>query len=69
MLVEPNVFGGPNGVCAADNSEDWEKERVSPGFDARAKAAFGSNYPRLQQVKKLYDPDLFFNRWFPISPA
>jgi FAD/FMN-containing dehydrogenase len=35
----------------------------------RAKLAFGSNYPKLQQVKKKYDPESVFNRWFPIIPA
>jgi len=40
-----------------------------PNFDAKARQGFGSNYPRLQQIKKKYDPELFFNRWFPIAPA
>ena len=30
---------------------------------------FGENYPRLQEIKKKYDPELFFNRWYPIIPA
>ena len=35
----------------------------------RAKVIFGENYPRLQKVKKEWDPDMIFNRWFPIIPA
>ncbi|TFK19453.1 FAD binding domain-containing protein [Coprinopsis marcescibilis] len=66
---EPDVFGGPDGLRTTDNSKDWENERLSPDFDAKAKLAFGPNYHKLQQVKMLYDPDLFFNRWFPITPA
>jgi len=30
---------------------------------------WGANYPRLQKIKKEYDPDLVFDRWFPIQPA
>ena len=35
----------------------------------RAKKVFGSNYPRLQAIKKKYDPDMVFNRWYPIIPV
>lgn len=37
--------------------------------EAKAKAAFGDAYPKLQQIKKKYDPELVFNRWYPIIPA
>ncbi|KAL1701944.1 hypothetical protein EV121DRAFT_211059 [Schizophyllum commune] len=37
--------------------------------EAKAKAAFGEAYPKLQQIKKKYDPELVFNRWYPIIPA
>jgi FAD/FMN-containing dehydrogenase len=35
----------------------------------KAKAAFKENYPRLQRVKKQYDPENIFNKWFAITPA
>ena len=35
----------------------------------RAEKQFGHNYPRLQQVKKMYDPSSVFNRWHIIEPA
>ncbi|TEB23718.1 hypothetical protein FA13DRAFT_1797762 [Coprinellus micaceus] len=36
---------------------------------ARSQLAFGANYPRLRDLKKKYDPDSVFNRWYPIAPA
>lgn len=35
----------------------------------KAKAAFAENYPRLQAIKKRYDPEVIFNKWFAITPA
>lgn len=37
--------------------------------DEYAKKLFGPNYSRLQAVKKKYDPDMVFNKWFAIQPA
>ncbi|KAG9041417.1 hypothetical protein FS837_012282 [Tulasnella sp. UAMH 9824] len=37
--------------------------------DEYAKKLFGTNYPRLQEIKKKYDPELVFNKWFAIRPA
>lgn len=36
---------------------------------ARSQLAFSANYPRLRDLKKKYDPDSVFNRWYPIAPA
>ncbi|EJD01265.1 FAD-binding domain-containing protein [Fomitiporia mediterranea MF3/22] len=35
----------------------------------RSAVLFGANYPRLQDLKRKYDPDLLFRSWFPITPA
>ena len=35
----------------------------------KASVAFGENYQRLGEVKRVYDPDGVFNKWFPIAPA
>jgi len=35
----------------------------------RGKKIFGDNYPRLQKIKKKYDPDVVFSKWFPINPV
>jgi FAD/FMN-containing dehydrogenase len=44
-------------------------EAVSGSADERAKLVFAENYPKLQRIKKCYDPDNVFNKWFPITPA
>lgn len=35
----------------------------------RAKELFREHYPRLQEIKKKYDPDMMFNKWFVVHPA
>jgi len=42
-----------------------EKESVPD----KAKLVFAENYPRLQKIKKQYDPNSIFDKWFPITPA
>ncbi|KAI0703678.1 FAD-binding domain-containing protein [Cerioporus squamosus] len=36
---------------------------------SKAALNFGSNYKRLQEIKKKYDPELVFNKWFVITPV
>ncbi|KAM5534865.1 hypothetical protein V8D89_011420 [Ganoderma adspersum] len=56
---------------AADNlgygnyNSDSEAQPVA----SKAEANFGSNYKRLQEIKKKYDPELLFRKWFVINPA
>ncbi|KAF8897203.1 FAD binding domain-containing protein [Infundibulicybe gibba] len=49
----------PEGVVTSGNKNSPKK----------AQLVFGPNYPRLQQIKKKYDPGNIFNKWFPIEPA
>ncbi|KAG8897040.1 hypothetical protein FRC00_004899 [Tulasnella sp. 408] len=37
--------------------------------DTYSKLAFGANYERMQEVKKMYDPESVFSKWFAIQPA
>ncbi|KAG9032892.1 hypothetical protein FS837_002612 [Tulasnella sp. UAMH 9824] len=37
--------------------------------DTYSKVAFGANYERMQEVKKMYDPESMFSKWFAVQPA
>ncbi|KAG6828474.1 hypothetical protein H0H92_007840 [Tricholoma furcatifolium] len=53
--------------CGDVDSEAVSGEKYS--VPDKARQVFAENYPRLQAVKKRYDPDNVFNKWFPITPA
>lgn len=40
-----------------------------PATGRSAEALFGGNYPRLQKIKKDYDPNVVFSSWYPIVPS
>ncbi len=42
---------------------------ISVGGEEKAKSVFGPNLPRLQVLKQKYDPEIMWNKWFPITPA
>ncbi|KAG8751911.1 hypothetical protein FRC14_007520 [Serendipita sp. 396] len=44
-------------------------EMGDPRSEDVARAIFGPNYARLQQLKKKHDPDMVFKTWYPIVPA
>ncbi|KAL1706737.1 hypothetical protein EV121DRAFT_289123 [Schizophyllum commune] len=49
-----------------------DAEAASSDLERRAQSsrdAFGDVYPRLQKIKKTYDPEMVFGRWRPIQPA
>ena len=37
--------------------------------DDKSIVVYHENYPRLQALKKKYDPDMVFNKWYPIKPS
>ena len=48
-------------ICVLGTALDFNPDK--------ARTLFGDNYPRLQKLKKQYDPDMVFNRWWVIAPA
>ena len=43
------------------------KDGVAPA--EKIQMLFGKHYPKLQGIKKKYDPDMMFRRWYLITPA
>ena len=66
-----DVMSGMSSTALAGYANN-DDEATSTELEKRAKRsreAFGDVYPRLQEIKKKYDPDMVFNRWYPIIPA
>ncbi|KAI0066973.1 hypothetical protein BV25DRAFT_1795862, partial [Artomyces pyxidatus] len=57
------------GNYIADEPAPGPNRAQESGSRVGADVLFGENYPRLQQLKKEYDPMMIFARWCPISPA
>jgi hypothetical protein len=57
--------------CVFEQIIDPARFRKDFEYAAKDKAplVFGANYPRLQELKKKYDPEERFSKWFPITPA
>ncbi|KAA1469075.1 FAD-binding domain-containing protein [Dentipellis sp. KUC8613] len=52
------------------NSDQSDPTAIKDAPEANhAQALFGANYPRLAELKKRYDPDMVFSKWFTIAPA
>ncbi|PSR79946.1 hypothetical protein PHLCEN_2v6847 [Hermanssonia centrifuga] len=68
-LIGPEGEGYGNygdGSYGPDSDASSMEGAVPP---SKAKALFGSSYARMQAIKKKYDPDMVFNKWFVIEPA
>ena len=75
LLRDPSWFGyGNYGERPGPNNDQSEFKPLIDGeapvdLKDSSLSAFGPNYPRLQGIKKKYDPENIFNKWFPIVPA
>ncbi|TDL18746.1 FAD-binding domain-containing protein [Rickenella mellea] len=50
-----------HGYGNLESDESWTTDKI--------KHLFGANLPRLQEIKAKYDPDMVFQKWFPIQPT
>lgn len=59
-----------SGFVGADPTAEKPKvNNEGKVFNDTTPSVFRENYPRLQQIKKKYDPDLLFSKWFVVTPA
>ncbi|KAG8799467.1 hypothetical protein FRC17_007132 [Serendipita sp. 399] len=67
QALEP-AFDQIGGKTELDTG-DGNTETGDPQSEDSARVLYGPNYPRLQQLKKKYDPNMVFKSWYPIAPA
>jgi hypothetical protein len=68
-----SIVQTPHRWCSSVNATDIDSgvapvETGEVASKSKAEGLYGDNYPRMQQIKKIYDPELLFNKWFPITP-
>ncbi|KAG9046100.1 hypothetical protein FS837_005087 [Tulasnella sp. UAMH 9824] len=62
IMTENTPAAGPGvGLCYSNLDPEASSSDASK--------VFGANYPRLREVKRMYDPENIWNRWHPIEPA
>ncbi|THV05381.1 FAD-binding domain-containing protein [Dendrothele bispora CBS 962.96] len=69
-----DIIGNPQAQLGVTKSQiqgytNYGMSGMIEAVTDKAQLVFGQNYPRLQQIKKKYDPTLIFCKWFPIKPA
>ena len=75
LLRDPLWFGyGNYGELPGQSSDGSEFKPLIDGeaptdMKDSSSSAFGPSYLRLQGIKKKFDPENVFNKWFPIVPA
>ena len=67
-VMDPDLRELPTYAPSAGPDSDALAEDGSAPID-KSEVNFGSNYKRLQEIKKKYDPDVVFNKWFVIKPS
>ncbi|KAG6889276.1 hypothetical protein C0992_005800 [Termitomyces sp. T32_za158] len=69
LVVEGQHGVSPTQIMGYSNYDPEAVAEKKEIVSDKAKAVFADNYPKLQEIKKRYDPDSIFNKWFPITPA
>ncbi|KAH0579527.1 hypothetical protein H2248_002381 [Termitomyces sp. 'cryptogamus'] len=69
FIVDGQQGVSPTQILGYSNYDPGAVSGKKDVMSDKAKAIFADNYPRLQKIKKRYDPDNIFRKWFPITPA
>ena len=71
-LEREGVETGPGGAAGGVGVRGKKNAVLLYGnydqYDERSRDIFGDNYPRLQKLKKQYDPGMVFDKLFVIYP-
>ncbi|EKM51783.1 uncharacterized protein PHACADRAFT_187189 [Phanerochaete carnosa HHB-10118-sp] len=67
MIELPLKIGGPQ--YGNYNADTEAALPTAEAKSARAQALYGDNYLRLQQIKRKFDPNMVFDKWFVIQPS
>lgn len=68
ILEEVTGMVHVNGLRYGNYGADTEASKDSDRRK-RAQELYRENYPRLQELKRQYDPEMIFDKWFVIHPA
>jgi hypothetical protein len=72
-VIREHVKAITEKVKASKKQKDGKSQDAfnfnASGGSERVKDAYGGNYHRLKEVKRKYDPNFVFNKWYSISPA
>ncbi|KAI0029050.1 FAD-binding domain-containing protein [Vararia minispora EC-137] len=65
------IVTAANGDSASENTGYGNYSALASFYlgESKSAALFGEHYPRLQALKKKYDPEMVFNKWNAIVPA
>lgn len=70
--VQKVILKARNSVAEKRKLQGKREVLVNANYSSgseKLNAVFGENLPRLRELKRKYDPDLIFNKWYPITPA